>query len=290
MAETPDPMETFSDSELAEYIDKLRKSTGSNTNVIAISESYIAKQYTEDQLEDVAQAVTKAEALNIRAPHIKRVVKGARYLECIQARIHGPTLLDAWADIGWFSSLRLAFQVRRMVRRMRTATSPTAGSLGTGLCRSLWLEDRYGIPARAPALTIASVVNFWHNLVSFRREAGKDPEEHRQSCEQPTRPDERGLVFTHHDLAPRNMILEDATSDIWVVDWDEAGWYPMYFEHAGMRNFMIPEHWGRFDRLRWDFFVWIATGAYRMEKKMLAEVQRKAIRFPAARRFNIRLV
>lgn len=195
--------------------------------------------------------------------------------------------MDAWTDVGWFSTFRLAFQLRGMLRWMRAATSPTAGSLGTGLCRSMWLDDRFGVPARALPLTISSIVNFWHNLVSFRREARKSPEEHRQSCEGPTQPEEGGLVFTHHDPAPRNLILESSTRNLWIVDWDDAGWYPRYFEFAGMCNFIISKEWGRFDRLRWDLFTWITTGWYRRESRCLVEVYRKLTRFPVARRFNI---
>lgn len=97
-------------------------------------------------------------------------------------------------------------------------------------------------------------------------------------------------VFTHHDLAPRNIIVEDGTGLPWLVDWDEAGYYPRYFEQVGMRNFRFPVSWGWFAKLRWKVFTWIATGWrwYGKEKDMLHEVRRKAGRFPAARRFNIK--
>ncbi|ELR08485.1 hypothetical protein GMDG_00549 [Pseudogymnoascus destructans 20631-21] len=150
----------------------------------------------------------------------------------------------------------------------------------------MWLDDRFGVPARALLSTISSIVNFWHNLVSFRSEKAKSPEEHRRSCERPTQPED-SLIFTHHGLAPRNLILEASTRNLWVVDWDDAGWYLRYFEFAGMRNFIIPQEWGRFDRLRWNLFTWMTTGWYRRESRMLAEVHRKLIRFPVARRFNI---
>jgi aminoglycoside phosphotransferase (APT) family kinase protein len=99
-----------------------------------------------------------------------------------------------------------------------------------------------------------------------------------------------GLVFTHHDLAPRNIILEKGTGLLCLVDWDEAGYYPRYFEYVGMRNFSIPVSWGWFAKLRWTLFAWIATGWrwYGKENDMLQEVRRKAGRFPAARRFNIK--
>jgi hypothetical protein len=284
--ERTDPAEVLPDTDLVEYIGERRASDGGN--VVVISDSYVTKLHPQDEIEDVKQAVAKAEELGIRTPQIRRIVLGPRYAECIQERIHGPTLMEAWTSLGWLSTVRVAFQLRWMVRRMRTATSPTAGSLGTGLCRSFWIEDVYEVPARASESVITSILNFWYNLVSFRREAGKSPEDHRKTCEQgPFHPETGGLVFTHNDLALRNMILEDSTRDLWVVDWDLSGWYPRCFEPAGMGNFIIPEEWGRFDLFRWELFVWIATGSYRREERMLAEVQHKANRFPAARRFNI---
>ena len=123
---------------------------------------------------------------------------------------------------------------------MRTATRLTAGSLGTGICRLFWIDnDVYGIPPYASSTTICSIVNFWHNLVSFRREVSKIPEQHRESCLQPMA-SEKELVFTHHGLAPRNIMLESGTGKLWLVDWDLAGFYPSYFEHAAMHNFIPP--------------------------------------------------
>ncbi|KAJ3500393.1 hypothetical protein NLJ89_g9816 [Agrocybe chaxingu] len=39
------------------------------------------------------------------------------------------------------------------------------------------------------------------------------------------------LVFTHQDLAPRNFML-DKDGQLWMMDWELAGWYPAYFEYA----------------------------------------------------------
>ena len=127
-----------------------------------LSQGYMFKRYRgSSQVEDVSRAITTAQALGIRTPSIKRSVCaefGA--IDCFQERIHGPTLMEAWLDLGIVSTLRLAFQLRSMVGRMRTITSPTAGSLGTGICRSIWLDDFYGVPRHASATTIAAIINF----------------------------------------------------------------------------------------------------------------------------------
>lgn len=44
-------------------------------------------------------------------------------------------------------------------------------------------------------------------------------------------------VFTHGDLTPRNVMVDDAGRITGVVDWENAGWYPDYWEYA---NIMKP--------------------------------------------------
>lgn len=291
---TSDAVDALSDDELARLINKTRDSQEPSgpgiARCIPLTKRYMVKLYRDSgHLQDVSRAITRAHALGIRTPTIKRSVRAEDgYFECIQSRVHGLTLMDAWPHLSIISSFCLAFELRSMVGRRSTITSPTAGSLGTGICRSIWLEEYYGVPSHAPASTIAAIVNFWHNLLSFRKEASKTREQHEEACAGPVSSKD-DLVFTHHDLAPRNIIVEEGTGLPWLADWDEAGYYPRYFEHVGMRNFHVPVSWGWFASLRWEVFTWIATGWrwYGKENAMLHEVRRKAGRFPAARRFNI---
>ncbi|KAL8403398.1 hypothetical protein RB594_008596 [Gaeumannomyces avenae] len=150
--------------------------------------------------------------------------------------------------------------------------------------------DHFGlrtITARSPPAAIPCFVNFWNSFVSFRHESRKTAEQHREACLQPLDHDPE-LVFTHTDLAPRNLILEDGTGGLWVVDWDEAGFYPRYFEYAGMHNFYVPEGWTWLARLRWRFFAWLVAGSWAREHRFLSEALRKAQRFGASRQFNIK--
>ncbi|KAL4948503.1 kinase-like protein [Aspergillus filifer] len=39
-------------------------------------------------------------------------------------------------------------------------------------------------------------------------------------------------VFTHADIAPRNIMIDDASKVTGIVDWEAAGWYPGYWEYA----------------------------------------------------------
>ena len=44
-------------------------------------------------------------------------------------------------------------------------------------------------------------------------------------------------VFTHGDIAPRNILVNDCLDISAVLDWENSGWYPYYWEHA---NIMRP--------------------------------------------------
>jgi hypothetical protein len=64
-------------------------------------------------------------------------------------------------------------------------------------------------------------------------------------------------VFTHADLAPRNILVDKSTYEITgIVDWECAGWYPDYWEMAimwkGSRgSYDFPKWMDRSRPLKW---------------------------------------
>lgn len=174
---------------------------------------------------------------------------------------------------------------RQFILKMRSITSPTAGSLVTGECRSFWLEDHFELPASATPNDISAFLAFWTDFKSIRQEIKKSNHEHSalrgSSCLQPGK-----LVFIHHDLAPRNLVLHPS-GEIWLIDWDLAGFYPHYFEYAAMDNFMVPRDWGVLSRFRWYLFTWIAAGRSEKESRLLWIARSKFQRFGSGRRCNI---
>ncbi|GAB0138476.1 hypothetical protein EsDP_00006711 [Epichloe bromicola] len=44
-------------------------------------------------------------------------------------------------------------------------------------------------------------------------------------------------VFTHGDVAPRNIMVDKSGQILGLLDWEMAGWYPEYWEYA---NIMSP--------------------------------------------------
>jgi aminoglycoside phosphotransferase (APT) family kinase protein len=43
--------------------------------------------------------------------------------------------------------------------------------------------------------------------------------------------DNHEIVFTHSDLAPRNILVNEEGHITAILDWEDAGWYPEYWEY-----------------------------------------------------------
>lgn len=64
----------------------------------------------------------------------------------------------------------------------------------------------------------------------------------------PPAPDEvqragHGIRFTHGDLAPRNALVDERGRLVGLVDWENAGWYPDYFEFTAFHAAIPPRRW-----------------------------------------------
>ena len=227
----------YDSTTLARYI-LASESCKVSSRVFSLSPNLIAKQFLRGEEIGMLNALELATLLGVRVPKIKRTVEANENVYVIMERIGGPTLEEAWTYLSWFTTLRLAFQLRRFVHRMRAQTSTTAGDLSDGKCKSVWLDDYYGLPPHPSPETIAAFIHFWINFVPpSRRQTEK--QHNKEFLSQHHGP----LVFTHQDLAPRNMIV-DERRHLWLLDWDHSGWYPAYFEYASMQNFDIPSTWG----------------------------------------------
>jgi thiamine kinase-like enzyme len=60
-------------------------------------------------------------------------------------------------------------------------------------------------------------------------------------------PHSQRSMFTHGDIAPRNILVDEENNVTGVIDWEYAGWYPEYWEYA---QIVRPAFWG-------DWSVWM---------------------------------
>jgi hypothetical protein len=329
----------YSDSELAHHI-RVSPSPDSRSGVHYLSDNLVAKCCRPHIFEDMEKTIDVVQRLGICTPSPKRVVSFEDNRWFILDRIHGPTLHDAWHQLGLFRTINLAVQLRVAVKRLRGMKSPFIGSLKTGECRSFYLEDAFGLPPRCNKEDLLSFLRFWIGFTNSRKEMevcqygvyskGMKSETNKKgrkarkrqileeqiekehsikSCRKRTPikvekasmantreypidvirmipPTDQDFVLTHHDLAPRNLMV-DLNGKLWLLDWEYSGFYPIYFEYAAMQNFEIPRTWNWFDRLRWTLFCWIAVGYYPRYANALGLIRSRFTRFLAGRRYHL---
>ncbi|PYI04090.1 hypothetical protein BO78DRAFT_462887 [Aspergillus sclerotiicarbonarius CBS 121057] len=269
-----DLLQSYSDAELIQHIVS-SPPCPSSFAVSLLSSKYIAKTTCIKEAEDTVKAMEVAQQLGIRGPCVQRMVIDETTAHCVMNRIEGTTLDAIWTKLSWFTTIKLALQLRHFVQILRSVTSPTAGSLATGRCWSFYLDDRFGVPAHSTPTDLAEFFRFW---------VAKQGQKLNGTEYIP--PTTGKFVLTHHDLAPRNLLLSPE-GELWLLDWELTGFYPIYFEYAAMYNFHMHANWKALDRLRWNLFTWIAVRSYKREARVLAHMRSKFTRFAVGRRFEL---
>ena len=279
-----DLLQSYSETELIRHI-LASPSLVPISSIHQLSKSLLAKHYEAPLIDDALKAMDTAHRLGIRVPCVKRTIRSGHNVWCIMERILGDTLEIVWSQLSWFATIKLSLQLRHFVRCLRSLTSSAAGSLATGQCRSFYLEDRFGLPARSNPKDITYFIRFWVGFSSIRqaiKAATQAPMEPKGRIP----PTAKSLVFTHHDLAPRNLLL-DPSGQLWLLDWDLAGFYPIYFEYASMQNFQMPQDWNLLSKLRWNLFTRAAVGRYSQDARVLEQIRSRFSRFAVGRRFDL---
>ena len=161
-------LQSYSETELIKHI-LASPPLAPISRVHLLSKNLLAKYYEPPLVDDALKAMDTAHRLGIRVPCVKRTIQSGDSVWCIMERIPGDTLEIVWSQLSWFTTIKLSLQLRYFVRCLRSLTSSTAGSLATGQCRSFYLEDRFGLPARSSPKDIAYFIRFWVGFISIRQ-------------------------------------------------------------------------------------------------------------------------
>ena len=183
---------------------------------------------------DVSEAETMrfvASVTNIRLPKVYRYFSvkdedtffGARgYI--LMDYLEGTCLSECWSELEEGVKERVYQQVVNAIKEMQAVIVSQPGPIGGGKSKGMWFTD-YGA---GPFGSREDMENWFNHKLEFCKGAGQaDPET----------PSFTGLfkplVLSHMDISPRNLIL-DKNQDIWFIDWEFAGAYPVYFERAAL--------------------------------------------------------
>ncbi|EFQ97358.1 hypothetical protein MGYG_00397 [Nannizzia gypsea CBS 118893] len=153
--------------------------------------------------------------------------------------IEGVTLEKKWNTLDEESKRSVCLQVWNMISQIRTIPRPPElkglfqCAADGSLTRSPLLAD-----LEDPARPLKSDPDLRARIFERYLHFGGRRYEH----ELPDMlPRSNRSVFTHADIAPRNIMIDEQNNITGILDWEYAGWYPDYWEYA---QILRPAFWG----------------------------------------------
>lgn len=177
-----------------------------------------------------SHAPAEAEALRyirqhttIPVPRVYASAKGYGRSYILMEKIKGTTLAYAWKTLSDQQRDAIVSQLQDYLAQLRTLPSPYGRKVCGANGGSLW-DGR---------ITCTKLVGPFEDEASFNDFIVKWSEmflvpSDLAAIRRRMRDDHR-IVFTHGDLAPRNIVVHDGRIS-GLVDWGDAGWYPEYWE------------------------------------------------------------
>lgn len=139
----------------------------------------------------------------------------------------GKPLDTVWPDMPAHQRAKVISDMARFVEQLRKIQPPKHCVVGDATLGGA-MDSRFGHAQVGPFYTIESFQEFerrGHSVKDF-------PEKEIQATHTPTKPYE--LKFTHANLCPENILLDDAGRICAIIGWESSGWYPEYWEYTQM--------------------------------------------------------
>ncbi|KAG5925990.1 hypothetical protein E4U53_003176 [Claviceps sorghi] len=188
--------------------------------IVRISRTRLVKgPCSQQELEAMRYAAAHT---SVPVPRVRGVHRLRRGLFIVMDYIAGESLADVWPGLAAADKARTAARIWACLGQLHACRPPsslgamTAASIGGGPVRDGALGvDEAGAREMGPfagAEEFAAVV------------AGRE-------CVEGLRLAPAEVVFVHADICPRNIIL-GRDGNLWFIDWEFAGWWPMYWERV----------------------------------------------------------
>ncbi|KAJ4312665.1 hypothetical protein N0V84_009809 [Fusarium piperis] len=152
--------------------------------------------------------------------------------------IQGQQLDKLWPDMSTEQKKDIAHQLREMVERMRSVTPPPHF---IGACDGTEIRDtRQYFTYHSPPCRDEKAFNEF--LLSGLY--GQTPPLVREAFSRRLRTDHR-IFLSHCDLTPRNILVQDGKIQ-GLVDWEDSGWYPEYWEYVKFFQRAADKDWKQY--------------------------------------------
>ena len=159
--------------------------------------------------------------------------------------IPGTSLDTCWNDLSIDKKRKVISDLGRFVDQLRKMAAPkhfVIGDSTMGAAKDL----RFGEGKIGPFYSLDSFHNFLrrgYSSKAFNGDCVKKVHEERPKSGTPYE-----LKFTHGNLTPRNVLIDNAGRVCALIGWESAGWYPEYWDYVQMCqntdvNSLAAEEW-----------------------------------------------
>lgn len=139
----------------------------------------------------------------------------------------GRPLHTVWPTMATHQKNRIVAELARYVEQLRAMTPPKYCVVGDATLGAA-LDPRFGHQRIGPFFSIEKFQEFERRGYSTYHFSEKEV----QIVHKPIKPYE--LKFTHANLCPQNVIVDESGRICALIGWESAGWYPEYWEYTQM--------------------------------------------------------
>lgn len=204
-----------------------RLSKGIGCKVFRVDEKTVVKTGDDTRMAEAAAMSFVREKTGLPVPKVLDAYVDAESSNVfiVMEYIDGRPLDEKWDSYSELQKRSIECQLEKYLKEMRQISGTFVGSVDGSLCHDPLFDD-------APTLSgpFESEAAFHEGLVSVMKEKGYSAWTDMVIRFIEKIPPHR-IVFTHNDIAPRNILVRDAKV-VGIVDWEFAGFYPEYWEYV----------------------------------------------------------
>ncbi|KAF9802224.1 hypothetical protein IEO21_09929 [Rhodonia placenta] len=169
---------------------------------------------------------------SIPLPRVLAATEGFGRRFTLMRQVRGDNLEEAWRDLDRGQRASIVEQLRSFVLQLRALPSPHGAAI-CGLDGAACIDSRVSSHAVGPFSNegafndcLVDAADPYTDDTTLRDIRSRMRDTHR-------------IVFTHGDLAPRNILVRGGTV-VAMIDWEESGWFPEHWEFVKAMYFPMP--------------------------------------------------
>ncbi|KAF7296967.1 Kinase-like protein [Mycena indigotica] len=221
---------------------------GSYESITRISPKLVLKCGPEIRHSEALTMQYIAAKTTIPVPRVHSVFQNRDgRLRILMDYVAGDELEKVWDQMTPDQQHDVVRQLRGFLAQLRALPPPHPGAVeavdGTA-CKDFHIRPNSTGFGPFPSVTEYQEFLGYRSLMTTHRGQFPQHEASLRLCEQRAAAGAYRTVFTHCDLAPRNIIVRGSTI-VAVLDWEMAAWMPEYWEYttAAFTNSSIPTFW-----------------------------------------------